>query len=91
MSRLTDEAIASDLPPCDVFVELSSTAVKSAEAARRKYGDRTIEIARLHRATVLENRFINYAKQFQWALEHAPITASWVMRLATDEIIEAPI
>jgi glycosyltransferase involved in cell wall biosynthesis len=53
--------------------------------------DRTVEIARAHGATVLQNKFVNYAKQFQWALEHAPITAAWVMRLDADEIVEADL
>lgn len=53
--------------------------------------DRTVELARAQGATVLQNRFINYAKQFQWALENAPITASWIMRLDADEIIEADL
>lgn len=50
--------------------------------------DDTVEIARKRGATVLQNRFINYAKQFQWGLENAPITADWVMRLDADELIE---
>jgi glycosyltransferase involved in cell wall biosynthesis len=49
--------------------------------------DRTVEIARVHRAIVLQNRFINQARQFQWALDNAPITADWVMRLDADEVI----
>lgn len=50
--------------------------------------DRTAEIAQEHGAVVLVNKFINYAKQFQWALDNAPITSNWVMRLDADEIIE---
>jgi glycosyltransferase involved in cell wall biosynthesis len=53
--------------------------------------DRTIELARAQGATVLQNKFINHAKQFQWALDHAPITASWIMRLDADEVIEADL
>jgi glycosyltransferase involved in cell wall biosynthesis len=53
--------------------------------------DRTVEIAEQHGATVLQNKFINYSKQFQWALDEAPITAAWVMRLDADEIIEADL
>ena len=53
--------------------------------------DRTVELARSHGATVLQNRFVNYARQFQWALDNAPITASWIMRLDADEIIEADL
>jgi glycosyltransferase involved in cell wall biosynthesis len=50
--------------------------------------DRTVELARAQGATMLQNKFINYARQFQWALDNAPIAASWVMRLDADEVIE---
>jgi glycosyltransferase involved in cell wall biosynthesis len=42
MLERTDDAIAEDVPPCDVFIGLSSMAVKSAEVARRKYGAKII-------------------------------------------------
>jgi glycosyltransferase involved in cell wall biosynthesis len=48
--------------------------------------DRTLALANARGATVLQNRFINYARQFQWALENAPITASWIMRLDADTL-----
>lgn len=50
--------------------------------------DQTCEVARSLGATVLQNPWINYAQQFQWGLDNAPITADWVMRLDADEIIE---
>lgn len=50
--------------------------------------DRTVELARAHGATVLQNKFVNQAKQFQWALDNAPIAADWIMRLDADEVIE---
>jgi glycosyltransferase involved in cell wall biosynthesis len=50
--------------------------------------DRTVEIATLHGAKVLQHAFVNQARQFQWALETAPITATWILRLDADEIIE---
>jgi glycosyltransferase involved in cell wall biosynthesis len=50
--------------------------------------DRTVEIANAHGAIVLENKFVNQAQQFQWALTHAPLTAEWIMRLDADEVIE---
>ncbi|MGB6974478.1 MAG: glycosyltransferase family 2 protein [Terracidiphilus sp.] len=50
--------------------------------------DATVEIAEGFGAQVLQHAFQNYAKQYEWALEHAPITAEWVMRLDADEIIE---
>jgi len=53
--------------------------------------DRTVELSQAQGAIVLQNKFINYAKQFQWALDNAPITASWIMRLDADEVIEADL
>lgn len=50
--------------------------------------DRTAEIARAHGATVLQHAFVNQARQLQWALEHAPVCADWVMRLDADEVVE---
>lgn len=50
--------------------------------------DKTTEIARAMGAKVLVHGFINYAKQFQWALDNAPITSEWIMRLDADEIVE---
>lgn len=50
--------------------------------------DRTIELASALGATVLHNPWVNYAVQFQWALDNAPITAGWIMRLDADEVIE---
>lgn len=50
--------------------------------------DRTVEIARAAGAVVLQNKFVNYATQFQWALDNADVTTPWVMRLDADEIIE---
>lgn len=50
--------------------------------------DRTVEIAEAAGAKVLRNKFVNQAKQFDWALANAAITATWVMRLDADEVIE---
>lgn len=50
--------------------------------------DTTVEIAKSHGATVLQNRFVNYSNQFQWALDNANIGSKWIMRLDADEIIE---
>ncbi len=50
--------------------------------------DATVEIARSLGATVLTNPWTNYARQFQWGLDNAPITADWIMRLDADEVIE---
>lgn len=50
--------------------------------------DRTVEIAQELGAVVLQNKFVNQAKQFQWALENTEISSAWIMRLDADEIIE---
>lgn len=50
--------------------------------------DRTCDLARSLGAAVFQNRFINQAKQFQWALDNCDIKTSWIMRLDADEVIE---
>lgn len=50
--------------------------------------DNTVEMASALGAVVLQNPFVNQAKQFHWALENAPVTSDWVMRLDADEVIE---
>lgn len=50
--------------------------------------DRTLEIARACGATILQRKFDNQARQFNWALDTAPITSDWIMRLDADEVIE---
>ena len=47
--------------------------------------DRTREIARDLGAEVFERVWVNYADQFQWALDHADIATDWTMRLDADE------
>ncbi len=53
--------------------------------------DGTVGLAEAHGATVLHHPWSNYARQFQWALDHAPITSDWVMRLDADEVVEADL
>ena len=50
--------------------------------------DRTVELARNAGARVLQNRFINQSKQFQWALDNGAVSSDWIIRLDADEIIE---
>lgn len=50
--------------------------------------DRTVELAEKHGVQVFYNKFVNQAKQFQWALDNLPIKSKWIMRLDADEIIE---
>jgi glycosyltransferase involved in cell wall biosynthesis len=53
--------------------------------------DSTVKLALAGGAQVLQHPFQNHARQFEWALENAPISADWVMRLDADEIIEADL
>jgi glycosyltransferase involved in cell wall biosynthesis len=50
--------------------------------------DRSVELARMRGAAVIQHHFQNYAKQFQWALTNLPIKTDWVMRLDADEIVD---
>lgn len=51
--------------------------------------DRTLEIAAMYpKVQILQNKWRNnYAVQFNWGLEHAPITGKWVLRLDADEYL----
>lgn len=53
--------------------------------------DNTVELAKAGGANVLQHTFQYHAQQFIWALEHAPITSDWVMRLDADEIVESDL
>jgi len=53
--------------------------------------DGTREIAESFGAVVLENTWINYAKQFNWAIDHAPIESNWVMRIDADEYVPSDL
>ncbi|WP_109487969.1 glycosyltransferase family 2 protein [Occallatibacter savannae] len=50
--------------------------------------DNTAELAKVGGAQVILHPFQSHAQQFQWALENAPITAQWVMKLDADEVVE---
>jgi len=47
--------------------------------------DHTIDIAESEGAIVYQHKFVNQAKQFQWALDTIPIESGWIMRLDADE------
>lgn len=49
--------------------------------------DRTVEIARELGARVVQNAWVNYARQFRFALEACAIRTEWVLRLDADELI----
>ncbi|MHB9011051.1 MAG: glycosyltransferase family 2 protein [Ignavibacteriaceae bacterium] len=47
--------------------------------------DNTLEIATKYNAEIYQNKFINQAKQFIWALENANIKNEWILRIDADE------
>lgn len=51
--------------------------------------DKTLDIAAtFENVTILQNKWENnYAKQFNWGLEHANIKTAWVLRLDADEYL----
>jgi len=49
--------------------------------------DRTLEIASRYPCTIVQNRFEDYSKQRNFALEHLPISTEWVFFLDADELI----
>lgn len=50
--------------------------------------DKTLEIAREYgNVTILQNKWVNYATQFNWGLRNAPINTEWVIRLDADEYL----
>lgn len=51
--------------------------------------DETLQIAKEYdKVVVLQNKWENnHAKQFNWGLDHAPISTKWVLRLDADELL----
>ena len=49
--------------------------------------DKTIELATACGAEVLENAWVNYSTQFNWALEQLPDDTEWVLRIDADEVL----
>ena len=50
--------------------------------------DKTLEIVKVYdNVTVLQNKWVNYATQFNWGLKNAPIKTEWVIRLDADELL----
>lgn len=51
--------------------------------------DRTVDIAQgYENVTILQNKWVNNATQFNWALQNAPIKTEWVLKLDADEYLE---
>src|SRR3989344_8148813 len=49
--------------------------------------DKTLEIAKKYRVKIFKHEFINYSKQFNWALDNLPLKSEWVLRFDADEQI----
>ncbi len=49
--------------------------------------DKTVEIAEALGAKVSQNKWVNYAVQYQWGLDNCPIDTEWVMRMDADEYV----
>ena len=49
--------------------------------------DRTCQIASELGAVVLQNKYVNQAQQFQWALDNCPIKTDWTLRMDADEYL----
>ncbi|BBP44489.1 glycosyltransferase family 2 protein [Thiosulfativibrio zosterae] len=50
--------------------------------------DKTVELAEALGAKVYQNKWVNYANQFEWGLDNCPIVTEWVMRMDDDEYLE---
>lgn len=54
--------------------------------------DKTLEIAEGLGAKIFQNKWeLNYAKQFNWALDNLPIKTQWVFRLDSDEYLSGAL
>ncbi len=49
--------------------------------------DKTCEISKKMGATVIYHEFVNYASQFNWAIDNLNISSDWILRLDADERI----
>lgn len=49
--------------------------------------DSTLLIAKNEGATIMQNKFVNQATQFQWAIDNSDIKTDWVIRLDADEYL----
>lgn len=47
--------------------------------------DRTLDIAGQYKCHIAQNKFVDYAKQRNYALDHLPIQSEWVLFLDADE------
>src|SRR5271156_803439 len=50
--------------------------------------DRTVELARLAGATVVEHPFEHYGAQRNWAIDNLTVTRPWQLHLDSDELMD---
>jgi glycosyltransferase involved in cell wall biosynthesis len=101
--KIHAEASSGAQAPCDITVVIltfnEARHIERAIASVRPIArdivvvdsfsqDNTVALAEAAGARVLQNPFVNYAVQFQWALDNAGIATGWTMRLDADEYIE---
>lgn len=70
-------------------IESLSAIVKSIVLVDSYSTDNTLEIAQAKGARIYQNPWVNYAVQFQWALDNVEIYSEWVMRIDADEYLES--
>lgn len=72
----------SNLPDCLASVKAFARRVVVVDSEST---DRTVEIAKAAGADVYIHPFENYARQFNWGLDHTDIDTKWCFRLDADE------
>ena len=72
----------ANLPDCIRSVEGFAKRVVVVDSYS---DDKTEEVAREMGADFYQNRFVDYATQFNWALDNTDITTKWTFRLDADE------
>ena len=50
--------------------------------------DKTLEICKKYKVRIYKNKFINQAKQMNWALKNVNIKSKWIFRIDADEITD---
>lgn len=51
--------------------------------------DSTLKICGEYGCRIVQNKFVNHAVQFNWALDHVPLDRPWILRLDSDEMLPA--
>ncbi|MDX1760558.1 MAG: glycosyltransferase family 2 protein [Christiangramia sp.] len=53
--------------------------------------DQTLKIASENHVRVFQNKWVNYANQFNWGLEETNISSDWVLRIDADEYLSSEL